>query len=798
MASFVPVGVTATVKDVQKFQKKLGLMQGAVIGVGFAITKFALDSAVAMTKALVGIGKASFDAAVEFESSFAGVRKTVDTTEEEFANLQQSFRDLSKTVPIDVNEINKIAEMGGQLGVVGEDTEDVTGTLTKFAETIAALGVSTDLTTDAAATQLARFANIMGTTAEFGDETYSRLGSTIVDLGNKFATTESDVTNFGTRIAGAGKIAGLTEADVFAIGAAMSSVGVQAEAGGTAVQKTLLAMNEAVINGGDQLEIFAGTAGMATEDFADLWEKDAGAGFEAFVEGLGEMGDDALFVLDELGLKDQRLIRSFLSLANAGDLLERTMDSANTAFEENTALTTEAEKRYATTESQMIIMKNTLHDMGITIGSVVIPIFNELLTAARPFIDQMGAFLSVIGDEFLRGFGTGSEQGGLLQGVIAGITEVLDNFIPEESMEKIWGFIDGLQQMWTWLSANLPGAIATAGGFFQEVLIPAFQIAVGWIKENLVPVFQTLQSWFTQVLPLAIGMIATKWEEILLPAIMALAEVWKTDIQPALELLWEWLKVNIPPIIESLSVLFETVLQPAMKVIGTFISETLIPIIGNLVGKILTALIPILDTLVLVWNEALLPAIQAIWGFIEANLIPVITALAELIGAALSLALDVIIGLFTALNDYLQENLAPHMEAFGKWLTETFGPALEGIKEALKGLATWFQTLKDKITNISLPDWMKPGSPTPLEIGLRGISAAMKELTTSQLPKFKAELDLLGGPMGATAMTPMVSAPQAMSSNNISVQVGPNTISDQIDQAIFENRVLRVVEGAIG
>jgi TP901 family phage tail tape measure protein len=294
MASFVPVGVTATVKNVQKFQKNLGLMNGAIVGISASITTFALDAAVKMTKAVIGIGKASFDAAVEFESSFAGVKKTVETTDEEFAKMEESFRDLAKTVPVDVNTINEIAELGGQLGVVDDKTEDVTGTLTAFAETIAALGVSTNLTTEAAATDLARFANIMGTTAREGDETYERLGSTIVELGNTMATTESDILNFGSRIAGAGNIAGLTEADVFAIGAAMSSVGVQAEAGGTAVQKTLLAMNEAVINGGTQMEIFAGTAGMSTEKFAELWEEDAGAGFQAFVEGLGEMGDDAL------------------------------------------------------------------------------------------------------------------------------------------------------------------------------------------------------------------------------------------------------------------------------------------------------------------------------------------------------------------------------------------------------------------------------------------------------------------------------------------------------------------------
>jgi phage-related protein len=481
-------------------------------------------------------------------------------------------------------------------------------------------------------------------------------------------------------------------------------------------------------------------------------------------------------------------------------VLDKAMTNANEAFKENTALTIEAEKRYETTESQIQIMKNTFKDMGITIGSAVIPIFNKLLTAARPFIDQVGERLPALLDGIVTPAMDALSQvmtGIKLDGLIGGFFSLLDVFgfigDSEEEAVAVWNTLENI------FNNVIPGAITTLSTIWTTMLVPAFQSTVAWVKENLLPVFATLQSWFTQVLPLAIGVIATKWEEILLPALLALSEVWKTDIQPALEMLWEWMATNIPPILESLSVLFETVLKPAMMVVGTFISETLIPIIGMLVGKILTALVPILNVLTLLWQETLLPAIQAIWGFIEANLIPIITALAELIGAVLGLALDVIIGLFTALNDYLVENLAPHMETFGAWLNETFGPALEGISDWLQKVVDWFQKLKDKVSNIRLPDWMTPGSPTPLEIGLRGIASAMQELTTSKLPAFKAELDMLSvAPrMGGVAQAAMVAGPQVMPSNNVTINMGENNISTQIDAAMFEQKVLQVVTSAI-
>ena len=132
-------------------------------------------------------------------------------------------------------------------------------------------------------------------------ENVDRMGAVIVDLGNNFATTEAEISTFAQRISGAGKIVGLTTADVFAIGTALSSVGVQAEAGGSAVQRGLLEINKAVSIGGEKLGIFASTAGLSVEEFSKMWETDAATAFEKFILGLGKQGDNAQIILDDLG-----------------------------------------------------------------------------------------------------------------------------------------------------------------------------------------------------------------------------------------------------------------------------------------------------------------------------------------------------------------------------------------------------------------------------------------------------------------------------------------------------------------
>jgi TP901 family phage tail tape measure protein len=331
----------------------------------------------------VGIGlalKHAADAAIAFESSFAGIRKTVDATEPEFAALAQGMRDLSKEIPVNVNELNRIGEAAGQLGIQKEH-------ILEFTRTVADLGATTNLASDDAANALARISNIMGTS----QSEFDRLGSSIVALGNAGASTEAEIVEFGLRIAGAGKLAGLSEADILAIGSAMTSVGVQAEAGGTAVQKVLLAITEAVVTGSPKLEEFAETAGMSAEEFARAWRADPAEAFTAFVEGLGLSGDQAIAVLNELGLTDQRLIRSFLSLGNAGDLLRTSIDLGSRAWEENNALTTEAEKRYDTTASKIAIAQNRINDAAISFGQLMLPAIAAVMDAFGDFADLIGS-----------------------------------------------------------------------------------------------------------------------------------------------------------------------------------------------------------------------------------------------------------------------------------------------------------------------------------------------------------------------------------------------------------------------
>ena len=215
---------------------------------------------------------------------------------------------------------------------------------------------------------------------------FDELGSSIVALGNNFATTESEIVDFGLRIAGAGELAGLSEGDILGIGTAMSSIGVQAEAGGTAVQKVLNEINQSVATGDKELQVFAEVAGMTAEQFAAAFRQDAAGAFETFVAGLGEQGDKSFTVMEDLGLQSERVIRAFLGLANSGDLLSEAMEEGNRAFEENVALMIEAEQRYGTTESRLTLLWNRVRELGITLGDNLVPAIHSFIDIAGPML----------------------------------------------------------------------------------------------------------------------------------------------------------------------------------------------------------------------------------------------------------------------------------------------------------------------------------------------------------------------------------------------------------------------------
>ena len=324
-------------------------------------------------------------ASMDFESAITGVAKTTDLTDSELATMSDSIKALSTEIPATTEEIAAVAEAAGQLGIQKDALLD-------FTEIMTMLGTATNMTADEAATALARFANITG----MATDNYGRLGSVIVDLGNNFATTESEIVAMGTRLASAGKLAGLTEPEIMALAAAMSSVGIEAEAGGTAMTQTLNAIEKAVAKGGDDLAEFARIAGMSSEEFSSAWKNDAMSALTSFIGGLGkldEQGESTVLVLEDLGLTGIRQSNMLKALGLAADQMTGAVNTANTAWQQNTALTNEANKRYATVQSRLTMMQNAYNNLKVAIGDAYTPALGKSYELGAKVLNSFTEFV---------------------------------------------------------------------------------------------------------------------------------------------------------------------------------------------------------------------------------------------------------------------------------------------------------------------------------------------------------------------------------------------------------------------
>lgn len=365
--------------------------------------------------------------AIDVESAFTGVEKTVDATENQLNELREGIIKMSKEIPSSAVEISSVAEAAGQLGIQTEN-------ILSFSKAMIDLGNSTNLTADDAASQLAKFANI----TEMSQKDFDKLGSTIVDLGNHFATTEADIVGMAMRLAGAGHQVNFSEGQILGLATALSSVGIEAEMGGSAISKAMIKMENAVEMGGEKLnkvlektgkslrslelmstndtkgfkelaqslgmttteikqlitagtnlEDFAKISGMTAEQFKKSWKEDAAGALTAFIKGLGDAetkGESAITLLSEMGLTEVRLRDSLLRAANAGNLFNDAIDTGTRAWKENVALTNEAEKRYGTTESQIKTLKNEIVAIGIEFGTELLPCLTDLIKSSKPLL----------------------------------------------------------------------------------------------------------------------------------------------------------------------------------------------------------------------------------------------------------------------------------------------------------------------------------------------------------------------------------------------------------------------------
>lgn len=592
--------------------------------IGTKMTSIGRKLTSTVTTGIVSAFGASVKSAVDWESAFTGVMKTVDeTATTTYADLEKAIMNMATETASSKEEIAGVAEVAGQLGVSADD-------IAAFTKTMVMLGDTTNLSAEEAATALARFMNITGES----QDNVERIGSAIVDLGNNFATTESEIVNMATKLASAGTIAGLSSTDILALSTAMSSVGIEAEAGGTAMSQTLKTMSKAVSDfksgEAEDLEVIAKVAKMSAGDFAEAWEGDPVRAIQSFVKGLSQVkdeGENVFEVLGEMGMTGIRQTNMIQSLALASDMLAGAINTAGQAYKDNTALSEEAAKRYGTFAAQLSQLKQSISNLAIVFGNDLLPYvqkaidyigglvkkFSQLDESQRAQIIKMAAIAAALGPLLMGGgklvngiskllqsapaiLSSCKAIGAVLGGISAPVLAVVAAVgVLVAAFKNLWDnneqFRSGMTETWNGIKESFSGFVAQIqerlpqiqeafsnfiaivkpiwDGFCQ-LLGPAFQAAFDAVKIILDALFNAI----INVIDMITG-ILTADKELFMQGLMGFLNTIWTYLLNWWTILWTWLTETINVVLSF----FGTSIDELWDKLVSFLSDLLDAII---------------------------------------------------------------------------------------------------------------------------------------------------------------------------------------------------------------------------
>ena len=451
----------SNLEEVEKIEKRLKLEEKAKgyreLGEGVdTLTKPFQVAGVAMAAGAV----ASAKFAIDFENNFANVLKTVDGTDEQLNKIKQDIIDMTtvginghSAIPQTTAELTELAAAGGQLGIQTEN-------ISSFTETMAMMGSATNLAGEEGAKTLARFMNV----ANVSQGEVQNLGSSIVDLGNHFATTEAEIAAMAQRMGATGTAVGISAQDILAYSTALSSLGVEAEAGGSSISRIWMDIQTQVSTGGELLGEFAKVSGKTTKEFAEGWKNDASGTFKDFVDGLSK-SKDLVGTLKNLGFDNIRDLQALQKLAGPQgiQLLTDALQRSNNAWSENTALVNEFENKAGTTASQIQVMKNNLVEAGRSLGETFLPSINNGVTDIKNFAQGIAKMSDgqkqalITTGKWVIGLGA---AGKATSGVIKGIGNTADAFAKIKKAKEAGGVLAKFAPALTAIKGAAPYAAA--------------------------------------------------------------------------------------------------------------------------------------------------------------------------------------------------------------------------------------------------------------------------------------------------------------------------------------------------
>lgn len=340
----------------------------------------------ALVSSAMGVGIATafvkpIQDAMEFESSMADVRKVVNfDTPDQFKQMSQDILDMSTQLPMAATDIAKIVAAGGQAGIAADG-------LKEFATDAVKMGIAFDETADQAGQQMAQWRASLGMT----QGQVETLADQINYLGNTGPANAAKITDVVTRIGSLGKIAGVSTADVAALGATIGAAGVESEVASTAIKNvfTTLASGQKMTK--DQKKAMRFLHINPKLLAADMQKNGKAALLQVFT-ALSKVSDTEKIPLLKTIFGEESAQAIAPLLANI-DLLKENFDKVADSTKYAGSMQKEYASRANTTANQLELVHNNLTKISTEMGEALLPTVNDSLKQAMPLLDGVSDFI---------------------------------------------------------------------------------------------------------------------------------------------------------------------------------------------------------------------------------------------------------------------------------------------------------------------------------------------------------------------------------------------------------------------
>lgn len=323
-------------------------------------------------------------AAIDFESSMADVKKVVDfDTPQQFKEMGNDILEMTKTIPMAAQDLAQIVAAGGQSGIARED-------LTGFAESAAKMGVAFDISAGQAGDMMAKWR----TAFKLNQTEVVDLADKINYLGNTTAASAPLISDVVTRIGPLGEVGGVAAGEIAALGASMVGSGIQSDVAATGLKNMILALTAGESATKSQVGAL-NELGLSAEDVAQGMQDNAKETILKVLDAIRGLDKvkQASVLSDLFGKESLGAIAPLLSnLDGVQDNLNKVADSSKYAG----SMEGEFSARSETTANSLQLAKNNMEAFKIAIGNGLIPAMTPMIS----LLTQGVKWVSGIAQEF--------------------------------------------------------------------------------------------------------------------------------------------------------------------------------------------------------------------------------------------------------------------------------------------------------------------------------------------------------------------------------------------------------------